>query len=373
MDWGTVAAIATGLILFAAVLNGLPRIWNWFKGLFKFARGVEQVKNLPELRAGQDKILDMLDPEAAKTERKEIKEAVAGFKKALDDHMDEEERLRLEEGILVEKMAKEVTNLRDTLATFSIESARTAFRHSVLADEEAYYEIVLEDDEWTMAWVNRAYYDFTGMELNEAQVNPYRSVCSDDYDRVKEAAVYATTHGIPFKSRFMNKNIRTGIETEVEIYSFPVKNLDGEVVSYFGVMRSLEDTEAALLGAMESRASAVFRQVAAASEIANYEMTWSDDTLEWELTWANPAWEKLTGLRWKESATTYHSVMDPEDAKVLAPKLVEQAMKGEGIDMTFDMINAKSGGRCTVRMVGYPVFDMRGKASGYFGALYEID
>lgn len=115
MTWALAAAIAAGLITFAAVLAAIPKLWSAVKGFFGFLLGMEHVPELPTLREGQEELKVMVQESAEKTSIKlgQHEELLRIHAETLEDHrklLDSHEEVI---SIMVEHVQTENSRLDD--------------------------------------------------------------------------------------------------------------------------------------------------------------------------------------------------------------------------------------------------------------------
>jgi len=238
-------AVATG----GAAVKALPVFWRSFKKLFYFLKGMESVSGLPgliesteeheegytEVRTTVESIL-----RASVANQEETKRSIKELAQDLRDHMKEEgETLRNELEALAD-LVRGVEDLKETLSNFSIATARVAFRQSVFAEEIAYYESIYDPgrEEWILDWANKAFFRLTGLTAQEARASVYwaMNIAPEDRSRVHEVSEYAAANGEPLHITYTNIHSETGERIPVEVNSWPIFDLDGNVVSYFGII-----------------------------------------------------------------------------------------------------------------------------------------
>ena len=115
-------------------------------------------------------------------------------------------------------------------------------------------------------------------------------------------------------------------------------------------------------------ARTAFRQAAVHSDQAFYDTKLVDG--EWEFQWGNKAYYELSGLSLPEAkADLFWEVNVAEDHRDRFQRtLVEQASRGEVIDVDYKFLTPGKGCRC-VNLSAVPVLNVDGQPIAYFGAI----
>jgi PAS domain S-box-containing protein len=235
IDLAVVGSVFGGIVVFAAVLKAMPVIWNKMKGFGRWVVSLESIREIESLTHETNAVESKLD--RVVTEVGNISHNVAQLSQDLQSHMEEEEKLRLQEKSMVESLVEAVQDLAHEFDRQIIEMAETVFRQAVFADPVAYYIVDWDrtHEVWNWRWGNPSYFRLTGLTRRQAEGGQYWDIISpEERERVFDAANYAGEHGIPLEVDFMNVNVQTGERTPVRVIATPLKNRDDETAGYLG-------------------------------------------------------------------------------------------------------------------------------------------